>query len=225
MFFFLERNMSRRWLPQHWFQPLITDHVRNKWSEADDITGHISEVDAQVMVLHMDVLLFDKLIVTVNIHLSFKTNKWSDWKFSLFDSNLQLLQLETEVDEFDHRVLLSLRVFRQLQDQLLALLDGQFQLLNVRCYEWTLGKTKHKSEEEEVRHAGQQRGSLIVHQPWVWRSGLQQAPCPWSDQNCGFWSRRRIQALLLEQRGAQWRVKVLLKPVRALSHTQLLKVR
>lgn len=58
-----------------------------------------------------------------------------EYFYWLFDSNLQLLQLETEVDEFDHRVLLSLRVFGQLQDQLLALLDGQFQLLDVRRYE------------------------------------------------------------------------------------------
>lgn len=53
----------------------------------------------------------------------------SNW---LLKSNLELLQLETEVDEFDHGVFLPLRVFWQLQDQLLTLLDGQFQLLDVR---------------------------------------------------------------------------------------------
>lgn len=53
-------------------------------------------------------------------------------------SHLELLQLEPEVDELHHRVLLPLRVLGQLQDQLLALLDGQLQLLDVGRHERAL---------------------------------------------------------------------------------------
>ena len=53
-------------------------------------------------------------------------------------THLQLLELQPEVDEPHHGVLLLLRVLRQLQDHLLAFLDGLPQLLDVRGQEQAL---------------------------------------------------------------------------------------
>lgn len=55
-------------------------------------------------------------------------------------AHLQLLELQPEVDEPHNGILLPLRVLRQLQDHLLALLDGLPQLLDVRGQEQTLGR-------------------------------------------------------------------------------------
>lgn len=46
------------------------------------------------------------------------------------------------MDEFHHRVLLSFWVLRQLQDQLLTLLNGHFQLLYVGGHKGTLQAKK-----------------------------------------------------------------------------------
>lgn len=63
----------------------------------------------------------------------------------LIGSNLELLQFEAEVDQFDHSVLLSLRVLWQLQDQLFTLFYGKFQLFNVRRIQWALKWSKTTS--------------------------------------------------------------------------------
>lgn len=51
---------------------------------------------------------------------------------------LQFLEFEAKVDEFGHGVLLSLRMFRQLQDQFLTLLYSLLQLLDVWRHKRTL---------------------------------------------------------------------------------------
>lgn len=50
----------------------------------------------------------------------------------LLGTNLELLQLEAQVDQFDHSVLLSLRVLWKFQDQFFTLFYGEFQLFDVR---------------------------------------------------------------------------------------------
>lgn len=57
-------------------------------------------------------------------------------------THLQLLELQPEVDQSHHSIFLLLRLLGQLQNHLLALLDGLPQLLDIRGQEKTLPRSE-----------------------------------------------------------------------------------
>lgn len=133
------------------------------------------------------------------------------------------------MDKLHHSVLLSLRVFWQLQDQLFTLLYGQFQLLNVGRHKRTLQHVNRSNSMSEhiVNRKGcsvcensqfynmkqlhlaqylvfglrglRRTAGTMLYLPQALRSGPQLDQGPWSDLNCGFWSQRTAQALLLQR--------------------------
>lgn len=110
---------------------------------------------------------------------------WSVWQPQAMETptspprpHLQLLQLEAEVDEPHHRVLLPLRVLGQRQDRPLALLDGLAQLLHIWCQDQAL---RQQGEQEEGGSAAPHPPALLPprpHSPRGGRSGPRPAPGP-----------------------------------------------